>query len=85
MINLVFVLTAVIALFAASGSTPWQLFQSLCPFVSAQSPQCLSGTIQPQIPQQQIPQQQIPQQQIPQQQIPQQQIPQAAAQADFAG
>jgi hypothetical protein len=58
MINLAFGLTAVVALIAASGFTPLQLFQLLCPFVSAQSPPCLRGTLQ----QQQIPQQkQMPQ------------------------
>ena len=62
MINLASSLTAVVALNAASGYTAWQLFQSLCPFVSAQSPPCLRG-----IPQQQqiSQQQQIPQQQPP--------------------
>jgi hypothetical protein len=39
------------ALVAVSVLTPWQLFQSLCPYVSAQSSQCLgTGTQQQQQP-----------------------------------
>ncbi|MGB7955404.1 MAG: hypothetical protein WCF23_15605 [Candidatus Nitrosopolaris sp.] len=48
-----------ITLIAVSVLTPWQLFQSLCPYVSAQSSQCLgTGTQQQQ--QQPFTQQQQP-------------------------
>jgi hypothetical protein len=50
------------ALIAVSVLTPWQLFQSLCPYVRAQSSQCLgTGTQQQQ--QQPFTQQQQQQQQ----------------------
>jgi hypothetical protein len=46
--NFIFLLPTM-ALIAVSVLTPWQLFQSLCPYVSAQSSQCLgTGTQQQQ-------------------------------------
>jgi hypothetical protein len=48
--NFIFLLPTM-ALIAVSVLTPWQLFQSLCPYVSAQSSQCLgTGTQQQQQP-----------------------------------
>jgi hypothetical protein len=51
--NFIFLLPTM-ALIAVSVLTPWQLFQSLCPYVSAQSSQCLgTGTQQQPFSQQQ--------------------------------
>jgi hypothetical protein len=71
--NFIFLLPTM-ALVAVSVLTPWQLFQSLCPYVSAQSSQCLGTGIQ----QQQQPftqQQQQPFTQQQQQPFTQQQQP----------
>jgi hypothetical protein len=38
--NFAFLLPTIMGLIAVSAMTPWQLFQSLCPYVSAQSSQC---------------------------------------------
>ena len=51
------------ALVAVSVLTPWQLFQSLCPYVSAQSSQCLGTGTQQQQPFTQQQQQPFTQQQ----------------------
>jgi len=50
-------------LMAVSVMTPWQLFQSLCPYVSAQSSQCLGTGTQQQQPFTQQQQQPFTQQQ----------------------
>jgi hypothetical protein len=50
-------------LIAVSVLTPWQLFQSLCPYVSAQSSQCLGTGTQQQQPFTQQQQQPFTQQQ----------------------
>lgn len=47
--------------------TPWQLFQQLCPYFNAQSPQCVM--LQQQLQQQQQPFLSQPYQQQPQQQL----------------
>jgi len=49
-------------LIALSALTPWQLFQSLCPYVSTQSSQCLGTGTQQQQQQQPFTQQQQQQQ-----------------------
>jgi hypothetical protein len=62
--NLAFLLPAIMGLIAVSALTPWQLFQSLCPYVSAQSSQCHGiGTQQQQQPFTQQQQQPFTQQQ----------------------
>jgi hypothetical protein len=60
-------------LIAVSVLTPWQLFQSLCPYVSAQSSQCLGTGTQQQPFTQQQQQQPFTQQQQQQQPFTQQQ------------
>ena len=61
--NLAFVLPIIMGLMAVSVMTPWQLFQSLCPYVSAQSSQCLGTGTQQQQPFTQQQQQPFTQQQ----------------------
>jgi hypothetical protein len=66
-----FLFTTVIALMAIPALSPWQLFQSMCPYFSAQSPQCAMLLRQQQLQtQQQLPSQQ---QQLPILPQPQQQ------------
>jgi hypothetical protein len=77
MINFAFILPIIMGLMTVSAMTPWQLFQSLCPYVSAQSSQCLgTGTQQQPFTQQQ--QQQPFTQQQQQQPFTQQQPPSTA-------
>jgi DNA segregation ATPase FtsK/SpoIIIE, S-DNA-T family len=70
-----FTILAGITMIPISANSPWQLFQHMCPYLSAQSPQCAMVNNQ-QLPQ---PQQPYPQQQQPypqqQQPYPQQQQP----------
>ena len=75
-----FTILAGITMIPISANSPWQLFQHMCPYLSAQSPQCAMVNNQqlPQ-PQQPYPQQQQPILPQPQQPIlpqPQQPIPQ---------
>lgn len=58
--NLPLLFSGIMILIFISAVTPWQLFQSLCPYIGAQSPQC--AFLQQQLQQQQIP---LSQQQIP--------------------
>ena len=70
------IMTAIVAVTAASGLTPWQLFQALCPYISPQSPECAMLQQQLQLQQQQLYQQQQQlQQQQQQQQIPSTTVP----------
>jgi hypothetical protein len=71
--NLSLLFIGVMAFIAASAMTPWQLFQSLCPYFSSQSPEC--ALLQQQQPLLQQPLQQQPLQQQPLQQQPLQQQP----------
>jgi hypothetical protein len=57
------ILAIIITLVGAPFLTPWQLFQQLCPYFSAQSPQCAMLQQQQPFLSQPYPQQQ-PQQQI---------------------
>src|ERR1051326_1434660 len=67
-----------IMIIAMPSITPWQLFQSICPYLGTQSPQCPTSAQLQQQPYQQPYQQQSPpsQSQPPQQQPPYQQQPQ---------
>ena len=38
--NLSLLFTGIVTLISISAVTPWQLFQSMCPYIGAQSPQC---------------------------------------------
>lgn len=70
-----FTILAGITMMPISANSPWQMFQYMCPYLSAQSPQCAMIYHQ-QIPQQQQQQQTyLPQPQQPQQLYPQQQQP----------
>lgn len=74
--------SALIIIMAVPSISPWQLFQSMCPYLGAQSPQCQAfmQQLQQQLQQQQpfLSQPQVPQVQQPYQpyqQQPQQQQP----------
>jgi hypothetical protein len=54
--NLSLLFTGIVTLISISAVTPWQLFQSLCPYIGAQSPQC--AFLQQQLLQQPLSQQQ---------------------------
>jgi hypothetical protein len=66
---------------STSGLTPWQLFRALCPYVSAQSPQCIQLYQQ----QQQLQQQPFTGQQPFSTQQPQQQLCPDGSQPDANG
>jgi hypothetical protein len=81
-----FLFATVIALMAIPALSPWQLFQSMCPYFSAQSPQCAMLLRQQQLQtQQQLPILPQPQQQqlLPYQQ--QQQLCPDGSQPDATG
>ena len=71
--NLSLLFTGIVTLISISAVTPWQLFQSMCPYIGAQSPQCAF------LQQQQL--QQLQQQQPLSQQ--QQQIPPQSTTSPF--
>jgi hypothetical protein len=54
--NLSLLFTGIVTLISISAVTPWQLFQSMCPYIGAQSPQC--AFLQQQLLQQPLSQQQ---------------------------
>lgn len=66
------ILVIIITLIGAPFLTPWQLFQQLCPYLSAQSSQC--AMLQQQLSQQQQQQQPFLSQPYQQPQQPQQQL-----------
>jgi hypothetical protein len=61
--------TMMIVITAIPSITPWQLFQSICPYLGMQSPQCPTLPYQQQQQQPYQQQQQQPYQQPPQQQL----------------